>query len=67
MQDQVGSLMLQTGPAIPNTGSDLLSRPGSSPLPVSKMLRMVSEDQATLLSGLAAQCAAPGGLLGVSY
>lgn len=52
-------------PAIPDTGSDLLRRPGSSPLPVSRMLRMVSEDQATLLSRLAAQCAAPGGLLGV--
>lgn len=49
---------------LPGTGVDLLERPGSSPLPVSKMLRMVSEDQATLLSDLAAQCAAPGGLLG---
>ena len=58
--------MLQAGPAIPDTGSDLLNRPGSSPLPVSKVLRMVSEDQATLLSRLAGQCSAPGGLLGVS-
>ena len=53
-----------TGALLPGTGIDLLDRPGSSPLPVSKMLRMVSEDQATLLSDLAAQCAAPGGLLG---
>lgn len=53
-----------TGPLLPDTGADLLDRPGSSPLPVSKMLRMVSEDQASLLSDLAAQCAAPGGLLG---
>ena len=53
-----------TGPLLPDTGTDLLDRPGSSPLPVSKMLRMVSEDQASLLSDLAAQCAAPGGLLG---
>lgn len=51
---------------LPGTGVDLLERPGSSPLPVSKMLRMVSEDQATLLSDLAAQCAAPGGLLGTA-
>lgn len=54
----------QTGLLLPGTGADLLDRPGSSPLPVSKLLRMVSEDQASLLSGLAAQCAAPGGLLG---
>ena len=53
-----------TGALIPGTGVDLLDQPGSSPLPVSKMLRMISEDQATLLSDLAAQCAAPGGLLG---
>ena len=53
-----------TGPLLPDTGTDLLDRPGSSPLPVSKLLRMVSEDQASLLSDLAAQCAAPGGLLG---
>lgn len=53
-----------TGALLPGTGIDLLDRPGSSPLPVSKMLRMVSEDQASLLSDLAAQCAAPGGLLG---
>lgn len=53
-----------TGPLLPDTGTDLLNRPGSSPLPVSKMLRMVSEDQASLLSDLAAHCAAPGGLLG---
>lgn len=32
---------LATGPVVPETGSDLLQRPGSSPLPVSKMLRMV--------------------------
>ena len=55
-----------TGALLPGTGADLLQRPGSSPLPVSKMLRMVSEDQATLLSDLAAQCAAPGGLLGAA-
>ena len=30
------------GPLVPEAGSDLLNRPGSSPLPVSKMLRMVS-------------------------
>lgn len=53
-----------TGALLPGTGADLLDRPGSSPLPVSKLLRMVSEDQASLLSDLAAQCAAPGGLLG---
>ena len=53
-----------TGALFPGTGIDLLDRPGSSLLPVSKMLRMVSEDQASLLSSLAAQCAAPGGLLG---
>lgn len=53
-----------TGALLPGTGIDLLDRPGSSPLPVSKMLRMVSEDQASLLSDLAARCAAPGGLLG---
>ena len=52
------------GTLLSGTGVDLLDRPGSSPLPVSKMLRMVSEDQANLLSDLAAQCAAPGGLLG---
>ncbi|DBA80729.1 hypothetical protein WJX77_001532 [Trebouxia sp. C0004] len=55
-----------TGAVLPGTGSDLLQRPGSSPLPVSKMLRMVSEEQGTLLSDLAAQCAAPGGLLGTA-
>ena len=55
-----------TGALLPGTGSDLLQRPGSSPLPVSKMLRMVSEEQGTLLSDLAAQCAAPGGLLGTA-
>ena len=55
-----------TGALLPGTGVDLLQRPGSSPLPVSKMLRMVSEEQATLLSDLAAQCAAPGGLLGAA-
>jgi len=55
-----------TGVLLPGTGSDLLQRPGSSPLPVSKMLRMVSEEQGTLLSDLAAQCAAPGGLLGTA-
>ena len=53
-----------TGALLPGTGIGHLDRPGSSPLPVSKMLRMVSEDQASLLSNLAAQCAAPGGLLG---
>ena len=55
-----------TGALLPGTGSELLQRPGSSPLPVSKMLRMVSEEQGTLLSDLAAQCAAPGGLLGTA-
>ena len=55
-----------TGALLPGTGTDVLQRPGSSPLPVSKMLRMVSEEQGTLLSDLAAQCAAPGGLLGTA-
>lgn len=53
-----------TGALLPGTGADLLDRPGSSPLPVSKLLRMISEEQASLLGDLAAQCAAPGGLLG---
>ena len=61
-----GSPDSPTGALLPGLGSDLLHRSGSSPLPVSKLLRVVSEEQASALGNLAAQCAAPGGLLGAA-